>query len=136
MPTHDTTTLTVTIDAPVPVIVDDLADPMHHPEWAQEFFAGPARRVADGEVEVDVPMMGGPVRFSVVADRDNGLVDLYLAPKGAPFGDPVPVRVIPNGSGSDVLWTLTRPAGAPDAMWEAGLMAMDRELAALRRRLS
>jgi hypothetical protein len=60
MPTQQTETLTITIDLPVGAVVDDLADPVNHPEWATEFFSGPARPGVDGVVEVDVPMMGGP----------------------------------------------------------------------------
>lgn len=131
MSTHQTQTLTVTIDAPVWEVVDDLADPANHAQWATEFFAGPARPHDAGVVEVSVPMMGGPVLMRVDADRSRGLVDLYLAPVGAPFGDPIPVRVVPNGTGADVLWTLSRPEQVPDSAWAAGLDAMERELEAL-----
>ena len=42
MPTMTTKTLSVTIDAEFGDVVADLSDPMTHPEWATEFFAGPA----------------------------------------------------------------------------------------------
>lgn len=136
MPTMESRTLTVTIDAPFDLVVADLADPCSHPEWATEFFAGPAVRVSDTEADVTVPMMGGPVRLRVDADPGRGVVDLHLTPAGGPGGPALPVRVVANGDGADVLWTLTRFPGMPDAVWGAGLAAMERELAALGRRLS
>lgn len=129
-----TRTLTVTIDAPLAAVASDLADPAAHPEWATEFFAGPAVPQPDGSVLVPVPMMGGTVGFRIEADVERGIVDLFLAPAGAPFGGPIPVRLIPNGDGVDVLWTLGRPAGVPDEAWEGGLTSMQRELDNLRRR--
>ncbi|MCI0543325.1 MAG: hypothetical protein L0Z49_02625 [Actinobacteria bacterium] len=135
MSTFPTATLTVTIDAPLGTVATDLADPATHPEWATEFFASPASPSPDGTgVSVVVPMMGGPVTFDVKGVPELGVLDLYLAPAGAPFGPPLPVRLIPNGDGVDVLWTLTRFPGMPDEVWAGGLASMERELDALRRR--
>lgn len=129
-----TRTLTVTIDAPYDTVCADLADPSTHPAWATEFFAGAATRQPDGSVLVPAPMMGGVVRFAVEADAATGHVDLYLAPESAPFGNPLPVRLLRNGTGVDVLWTLTRPVGIPDAAWDGALTSMSVELDNLRRR--
>lgn len=134
MTVASTRTLTVTIDAPYDVVCADLGDPSNHPAWATEFFAGPATRQPDGSVLVPAPMMGGVVHFAVEADPATGHVNLYLAPEGAPFGDPLPVRLLRNGSGVDVLWTLTRPDGIPDAAWDGALASMSVELGNLRRR--
>lgn len=134
MTTHHTRTLTVTIDAPLGVVAADLADAANHPAWATEFFAGPGELQPDGTLAVPVPMMGGPTSFRVEADVERGIIDLYLAPEGAPFGPPVPVRLIPNGDGVDVLWTLGRPDGIPDGAWESGLASMGRELSNLQQR--
>jgi len=48
MTTMTTDTVRITIDAPFEQVVADLADPMKQPEWATEFFAGPARETVDG----------------------------------------------------------------------------------------
>lgn len=134
MSTNPTTTLTTTIDAPLDVVGDDLADATTHPTWATEFFAGPAEPIGDGSYAVEVPLMGGPARMRVDADVERGIVDLYIAPAGVEFGEPLPVRLIPNGSGVDVLWTLGRPADVPDDAWNAGLASMQRELGHLKAR--
>ncbi len=135
MPTMTTETITVTIDAAFDDVVADLADPSTHPEWATDFFAGPATAGENpGEASVTIPAMGGPARVRIDADPKCGRIDMALAPEGAPYGPPLPIRVIPNGDGVDVLFTLTRLPGQPDAEWIAGLGGMRRELENLRRR--
>jgi len=134
MPTMPTETLTVTIDAPVEVVTTDLADPAAQPEWATEFFSSPAVQGADDVWTVNVPMMGGEVTMKIDADIACGRIDMYLAPAGAPFGPPLPVRVIPNGDGCDVLFTLARFPGQPDDQWTEGLASMQRELLKLKNR--
>jgi hypothetical protein len=129
-------TVAVHVPADPASVARDLADPRTHPEWGTEFFAGPARARPDGAVDVEVPRLGGPARFRVDADPDRGVLDLYLAPSGAPYGPPLPVRVLPAGSGSDVLFTLKRPDQADDDAWREALASMGRELQALRRRFA
>ncbi|MCP4195645.1 MAG: hypothetical protein GY762_00710 [Proteobacteria bacterium] len=68
------------------------------------------------------------------ADLERGIFDLYVAPANAPFGPPLPVRLLHNGDGVDVLWTLTRFPGTPDDGWAAGLAEMERELQNLKSR--
>ncbi len=134
MATLHTRTLTVTIDAPLAQVAADLADPTTHPQWATEFYAGPVRPTAGGEFVAPVPLMGGEVRHKIDADIDRGILDLYYAPSGRPYGPPLPVRLVPNGDGVDVLWTLARFPGVTDQAWQQGLAAMARELQALKRR--
>lgn len=135
MATSETRCLTVTIDAPFDAVCADLADPATHPEWAHEFFDGRASETPQpGVVRLTAPMMGGPVLARTDGRTDLGVIDLYLAPEGAPFGEPLPIRVVRNGSGVDVLWTLSRPAGLPDPAWDGGIASMQRELDALRAR--
>jgi|SRR5215207_1836470 hypothetical protein len=134
MATLETHTVTVTIDAPLATVAADLADPTTHHLWATEFFAGPVRPGEPGEFVAPVPMMGGEVRHRIDADVERGILDLYFAPSGAPFGPPIPVRLVPNGDGVDVLWTLARFPGVSDQAWQQGLASMTRELQALKRR--
>jgi hypothetical protein len=134
MATLHTHTLTVTINAPLVKVAADLADPTTHPSWATEFYAGPVRPTAGGDFIAPVPMMGGQVRHRIDADIARGILDLYFAPQGAAYGPPIPVRLVPNSDGVDVLWTLARFPGVSDQAWQQGLAAMARELQALKRR--
>lgn len=135
MRTLPTETLKITVAAPFERVVADLADGRTHGEWATEFFAGAVTDAGDGTFVAHVPAMGGPMRMRIDADADRGVIDLYLAPEGKPFGPPLPVRVVPNGDGVDVLWTLARFPGTPDEAWSGALASMGRELDALRARL-
>jgi hypothetical protein len=134
MSTMITETIRVMIDAPFDQVASDLADPDTHPEWGTEFFSGPARPGDEGEVLVTVPRMGGEVRFKVEADVGSGVIDLYLAPHASPFGPPLPIRVIRNADGVDVLFTLARFPGQSDDEWEEGVASMARELTKLKAR--
>lgn len=135
MSTLETQTLTVTINAPMSKVAEDLADPLNHPKWGTEFFAGEATRVNGNEARVQVPMMGGETQFKVEAKPEIGYIDLYLAPAGQPYADPLPVRLLENGSGVDVLWRLTRFPGIPEQDWIDGLASMQRELGSLKSRM-
>jgi hypothetical protein len=77
--------------------------------------------------------MGGAARYRQDVDLDRGVIDIYLAPDDAPFGPPLPVRLLRNGDGVDVLYTLTRFPGTPDEQWQAGLASMWREPDNLKR---
>jgi hypothetical protein len=134
MATLQTRTIAVTIDAPLAQVAADLADPTTHPSWATEFYAGPVRPAAGGEFTASVPMMGGEIHHRIDADTSRGILDLYFALQGAPYGPPIPVRLVPNGDGVDVLWTLARFPGVSEQAWEQGLASMGRELQALKRR--
>ena len=118
MTVMETATLTVTIDAPFERVAADLADPATHPEWGTEFFTGKAERVEDDNYELVSPVMGGKVLYRVESDIKKGLFNLFLAPAGGDYGPPIPVRLIPNGTGVDVLWTLARMPGQPEEIWK------------------
>lgn len=111
MATMRTETLRITIDAPAARVTAEPADPLNHAEWATEFFVGPAVPLGDGEFSVTVPRMGGAVRMRVDSNVEEGVIDMFLAPEGAPYGPPLPVRVLPNMDGADVLFTLARFPG-------------------------
>lgn len=134
MSTQETATVTMTIDAPPERVIADLADPSSHLEWATEFFSGTAQDQGDGTWQMNVPRMGGPVLMRIGGDTKQGIIDMYLAPVGARFGPPIPVRVVPNGDGSDVLFTLARMPNQSDQEWSEGLESMKRELTNLKAR--
>ncbi len=127
-------TVTATIDAPYHEVADYLTDPARAHEWGNEFFAGPLRRADGDEWVAPVPMMGGDVRYRQEVDVARGILDIFLAPPGGEFGPPLPVRLLRNGDGIDVLWTLTRFPDTPDESWLQMIESMERELQHLKRR--
>lgn len=135
MSVTETAVISVTIDASFAKVAADLADPYTHSEWATEFIAGPAVAGSEeGTVIVPIPAMGGSTKYRVAADVERGIFDLYLAPGDAPFGPPLPVRLVPNGDGVDVLWVLGRNPKMDDAAWGAAQTSMARELESLKAR--
>jgi len=127
--------MSISIEAPPEVVAKDLADPATHSDWATEFIDGPPlERLDDGSVVVNIPAMGGASRFKVDADVQLGILDLYLAPGDAPFGPPLPVRLVANGDGVDVLWVLARPPMMDDEQWGYAQESMSRELQDLKLR--
>lgn len=134
MTTLETATLTVTIDAAFDKVANDLADPMTHPEWATAFFSGKPEPIGENEYRLSSPVMGGEINYRVEADPGRGAYDLFVTPVGVPYGQPIPVRLLPNLDGVDVLWTLARMPGQDDQAWQMGLESMRKELLNLKLR--
>jgi hypothetical protein len=114
--------LSATIDASPERVYAFAADPLNLPKWA----AGLGRSISriDGRWMVETP---------------NGVVTVEFAPKNAlgvldhtvtlPDGAKVflPIRVVANGTGSELVFVLFQTAGMSDAEFErdAGMVAAD-----------
>ncbi|MGH2741704.1 MAG: hypothetical protein ACRDN8_04295 [Thermoleophilaceae bacterium] len=122
----------ISIDAPFREVARLVADPARAHEWGTEFYSGPLRRADGDEWIAPVPMMGGEIRYRHEADVERGIMDVYLAPPGSDFGPPLPMRVVPNGDGADVIVVLARMPGTSTEQWEQGLRGLDLELETLR----
>jgi hypothetical protein len=107
------------IDAPYPAVVAEQGDAPAHAEWATEFFAGPIASAGDGTYHAIVPRMGGPVRLRLDTARTRGHRHVPR-PEGGTFGPPLPIRVLTNGDGADVLFTLARFPGTSEQQWTEG----------------
>ncbi len=128
MTTFTTKTIAVTIDAPFDKVAPDLAEPFTHLEWGAEFFAGPVGQESSGGLIVHVSAMGGDVQYRVETDLEHGIFDVFIAPLDGHFGPPLPVRLLRNGDGVDVLWTLIRLPEIPELGWEQRIAVMEKEL--------
>lgn len=133
MQNKQTHVLSVPISAPAATVIAKLTDPFAYPVWATEFFAGEVVPGAGGNYKATVPMMGGLIDFGLNVDSSTGKFELFFSPEGAPFGEPVLVRVLSKGSGAEVQWTLDRQPGMPEQAWIGGIEAMERELGNLKK---
>ncbi|MEO5709111.1 MAG: SRPBCC family protein [Nocardioidaceae bacterium] len=106
--------LSVHVDRPVDEVYSYLCDPSRLSEWA----AG---------VSPDVEVRFAPPNPYGVADHDVSL------PDGTVIS--VPLRVLPDGDGAEVVFTLRRAPGADDAAFEADDTAVRTDLETLRQRL-
>jgi hypothetical protein len=94
----------ISIAAPPRTVLELLADPLQLPRWAPDF----AQRVRpDGEVWM-VESAGQEFPIELRVDRTLGVVDI-LRP-GTETG--AFARVVPNGDGSEMVFTLFFPPGA------------------------
>ena len=127
MTTHATHTISVSIDCPPERVYAFVADPANLPRWATAFVLS-AKPSASGWV-VDTP--GGCVGLRFVEANALGVLDHYVSP--APGVEILnPMRVVPNGTGSEVLFTLFQLPGTPDERFEEDAAMVERDLATLK----
>jgi Polyketide cyclase / dehydrase and lipid transport len=115
-------TRTITIDAPPSAVLDCVGDPRRLPSWAPD-FAHTVR--PDGEHWV----VNDAATIDVRVDRATGTIDIVAADdhrRGA-FS-----RVLPNGDGSEFLFTLFFPPGTDDAAVSRQMAVVDEELHRVR----
>jgi hypothetical protein len=118
-------TRSIAIAAPPEAVLAILGDARRLPEWAPD-FARAVRPDGDGWI-VDNGSAEFPIRLRVATEL--GTVDILRRgdpPRGA-FA-----RVIPNGDGSEFLFTLVFPKGTDPAAVDAQMTTVERELAAVR----
>ncbi|GAA2089652.1 SRPBCC family protein [Pseudolysinimonas kribbensis] len=121
--------VSVSIDRPVAEVVRYAGDPRRLPEWAAGLAAG-IRPDDDGASWVaDSPMGEVVVRFA--PGNDLGVLDHDVSlPDGTVVHNPF--RVMPNGDGSEVVFTVFRRDGADAAAFDADAAAVEADLTRLR----
>ena len=119
--------VSVGIERPVEDVYVFVAEPKNLPEWA----AGLARSVHKVEDDwfADSPM--GRVRFEFTAANEFGVLDHVVTLAN---GERIlnPMRVVQNGDGCEVVFTLFRRDGVSDADFEADAAAVLRDLRSLK----
>ncbi len=121
-PTFESRTLNVTITCPPREAYEFVSNPENLPRWAAGL--GKSVRKSDSGWVVDTPQ--GPVKIRFVEKNDFGVLDHYVTPvSGAEVY--VPMRVVPNGSGSEVIFTLFRSPEMSDKQFaeDAGMVGRD-----------
>jgi uncharacterized protein YndB with AHSA1/START domain len=122
--------VSVTIDRAPGDVYAFVANPENLPRWAAGLSSG-IRRVA-GEWIADSPM--GPVKVRFAAPNAVGVLDHDVV---LPSGEVVhnPLRVVPNGSASEVTFTLFQRPGMTQQQFVADAVAVRRDLATLKQLL-
>jgi uncharacterized protein YndB with AHSA1/START domain len=122
--------LSVSIDRPAAAVYAYARDPAHLPAWAAGLAAGIRRE--RGEWVADSPMGRVLVRFVPV--NEYGVLDHdVVLPDGTTTTNPV--RVLADGAGSEVVFTLRRQPGVSEDEWAADAAAVTADLKALKRLL-
>jgi uncharacterized membrane protein len=129
--------VSVSIDRPPSEVYEFVSNPENLPKWASGLANGSVRQVAE-EWVADAPMGKVKIRF---AERNTfGVLDHDVTlESGATVRNPM--RVLPNGAGSEVVFSLFRlpetseAKFAEDGNWVAGdLRALKAVIEATRER--
>ena len=120
--------LSVSIDRPAALVYRYARDPANLPAWAAGLAAG--IRLERGEWVADSPMGRVLVRFVPV--NEYGVLDHdVVLPDGTTSTNPL--RVLDDGSASEVVFTLRRRPAMTDDEWAADIEAVTADLETLRR---
>lgn len=115
-------TLSVSIDCHPARVYEFVSNPENLPKWAAGL--GKSVRKAGGDWIVDTAQ--GPMKVRFAEGNDLGVLDHYVsvAPGTEVY---MPIRVIENGSGSEVVLTLFRLPDMSDEKFaeDAGLVERD-----------
>jgi Polyketide cyclase / dehydrase and lipid transport len=120
--------ISIDIDRPSSEVYDFAADPLNMPQWAAG-LAG-ARLERDGDQwSTESPM--GRVTIAFAPRNDFGVLDHEVT---LPTGETVynPLRVISDGAGCEVVFTLRQRPAMTDEELERDADAVTRDLATLK----
>jgi hypothetical protein len=122
--------VSVSIDCPPRRVYEYAANPENLPRWAAGLGTS-VRRSPEGWT-VETP--AGPLGVRFAAPNDLGVLDhvVTLAPGVEVF---VPMRVVPNGSGSEVIFTVFQRPDMSDAQLAEDAALVERDLRTLKRLL-
>lgn len=125
IPLRRAETRTITIAAAPAAVLDLVADPSNLPRWAPNF----ARSVRPEGNDWLVDSSAGEARISVRVSREHGTVDLVAA---ADPGRGAFSRVVPNGGGSEYLFTLVFADGTEETAVARQMAVVEEELRTVR----
>jgi Polyketide cyclase / dehydrase and lipid transport len=120
--------LATPVAAPAAAVYAYAADPAHLPQWAAGLASSTVERDG-GRWVAESPM--GRVEIELTAPNDLGVLDHTVT---LPGGERVlnPMRVIPDGDGCEVVFTVRQRPGMSDAAFEDDCRAVSADLQTLR----
>ena len=122
--------VTTVLDAPKAPVFDYLSRVENLPDWATEFAR--ELKFEDGRAKVVIGL--GEFFFSIDADADSGVIDMYAGPTVDDLAL-FPTRVVDlPGGRSAYTFTMFRPPGMPEDLYESQYQALLRELENVRAR--
>jgi hypothetical protein len=120
-------TLSVSIACTPAKVYGFVSDPRNLTEWAKGLCHSVRREKDDWIVETPQ----GPVKIRFAEKNIYGVLDHYVTPTA---GEEiyVPMRVLPNGTGSEVLFTLFRPPDMSEEQFAEDVAMVARDLRILK----
>ena len=123
-------TVTVSIACPPRRVYDFVSNPENLPTWA----AGLGRSVSRVDGKWMVQTASGPMGIRFVDDNDLGVLD-HSVTLASGEEIRVPMRVVGNDEGSEVMVTVFRLAGMSGKKFSEDVTLVERDLEALKRTL-
>ena len=120
-------TLSVSIDRPAVDVARFVADPRNLPQWAGGFCKAVNSDGDHWRVQTDEGEFG--LRF--MASVEHGVLD-HVIEIADDLQVYVPMRVVPNGEGSEVLLTMFRQPAMTEHRWQTDLSLVRADLETLR----
>lgn len=121
-------TFSVTIAAPADRVYAFASDPRHLPAWAPGLCTA-VRPDGDGWI---VTTPHGDLALHFAPRNDYGVLD-HVVTVAPGVNVVVPMRVVANGDGAEVIFTLFRMPGMDDGRWAADAALVDADLRRLQR---
>lgn len=119
-------TIAVSIECPAAAVYDFVIRPLNFLRWLT-FITDVTKSGDDWFVETS----GGPMGIEFLPRNNLGVLDHYaILPDGRKMLNPM--RVIPNGSGSDVLFTLFQLPGMTDEQFARDAQTVEADLKKLK----
>ena len=121
-------TLSIFIKRSPQVVYEFVSNAENLPKWAKMFCISVTR--ADDDWTVETPQ--GPVRLKFSESNTFGVLDHYVtvSPGVEVY---VPMRVVQNGQGSEVLFTLFQHADMPDEKFADDMRWVNQDLRSLKK---
>jgi hypothetical protein len=127
MTTYESRVISVTIERDWREVYDFGSVPENFPRWA----AGLGRRFEkSGEEWTAEDPDGRPIRIRFTPPNEFGVLDHIVIVEGSENRNAL--RVVPNGTGAEVAFTLVRAPGTTDAAFAADTAAVERDLNTLK----
>jgi hypothetical protein len=125
---HDVLHLSIYIDRPPAEVYAFASDPGNLPRWAAGLARSQVEREGD-EWIADAPF--GKIRMKFAERNPFGVMDHDVTlESGVTVHNPM--RVLPNGAGSEFLFTLIRQPGMSDEQFAEDKAAIETDLKALK----
>jgi hypothetical protein len=120
-------TLSVSIGRHPGKVYEFVANPGNLPKWAKGL--GNSIRNQGAEWIVDTPQ--GPMKVRFAEKNNFGVLDHYVTTASG-IEVYVPMRVLSNGTGSEVIFTLFRLPGMSDEKYAEDMKLVERDLRTLK----
>ena len=127
-----TRTVTTVLEAPKENVFDYLSKVENLPKWATEFAR--ELRYEDGQAKVVNGL--GEFYFTIDADPDTGVIDMYAGPSLDELAL-FPTRVVDLAGGTSAFsFTMFQQSGMPDELFESQYSSLLKEFQNIRREFS